>query len=241
MIHHCNVVFTPRRVTVIPTVPAAPPPKSLPRVVAFALGVLALLGAAGALKAQPPAAAPRADSAPAAPARAINWTSDRRSFAVGDIIKVKVDEYAKAAASKDNTSSASRRREMNLGVQPPALPGGASPLGNVDATIETGDGGESRQRGNASRDTRYVGELAVRVIAISPDGLLQVSGTKTIDVDKNKAVLTLTGFVRPIDIGARDIIYSGVIADAQISYSAKGGLGNPKNGIVGKLLGLFWP
>lgn len=241
MIHHFDVVVTPRRVTVIPTVPAALPRKFVPRVVAFALGILALLGAAGALKAQAPAAPPRADSAKAAPARAINWTSDKRSFLVGDIIKVMVDEYAQAAANKDNTNSASRRRQMDLGVQPPALPGGASPIGNMDATIETGDAGESRQRGTASRNTRYVGELAVRVIAVSPEGLLQVSGTKTIDVDKNKAVLTLTGFVRPIDIGSRDIIQSDIIADAQISYSAKGGLGKPRNGIVGKLLGLFWP
>ena len=68
-----------------------------------------------------------------------------------------------------------------------------------------------------------------------------MKGTKTIDVDKNKATLTLSGFVRPIDIGSRDAVGSDVIADAQISYSAKGSLGKPKNGIVSKLIGLFWP
>ena len=42
--------------------------------------------------------------------------------------------------------------------------------------------------------------------------------------------LTLSGFLRPIDIGSRDAVGSDVLADAQISYSAKGSLGKPKNG-----------
>jgi flagellar L-ring protein precursor FlgH len=188
--------------------------------------------------AQPAAARP--DSVKPA-TRSINWTSDRRAFQVGDIIQVWVDEYAIAEANKSTANSSSRRRRMDVGIAPPSLPGAASPMGAMDASVETGDGGDSRQRGNATRDTRYVGELAVRVIAVTPEGLLQVKGSKLIDVDKNKTTLTLSGFVRPIDVGARDIVRSEAIADAQIAYAAPGGLGKPKNGIVTKLLGLFWP
>lgn len=238
MIHHCDVVVTPRRVTVIP---AVPDPRSRSRSWSWMMigALLLLVTVATAMSAQPATAA-RRDSA-AAPMRAINWTSDRRSFGVGDILQVRIDEYALAEANKNNANASSRRRRMDIGIAPPELPGGAAPIGNTDAAIETGDAGESRQRGNAQRDTRYVGDLAVRVIAVTPEGLLQVRGSKTIDVDKNKAVLTLTGFVRPIDVGARDAVRSEAIADAQLSYSAKGGLGKPRNGIIGKLLGLFWP
>jgi flagellar L-ring protein FlgH len=179
------------------------------------------------------------DSATVAPRRASSWTSDRRSFAVGDIIKVEVDEYALARAHKDNTSSASRSRTMSVGIDPPSA-GGASP-GNVSGSVGTGDAGQSTQRGNATRDTRYLGEIAVRVVAITPEGLLQVQGTKTIDVDRNQQTLTLSGYVRPIDIGARDVVRSEFIADAQIAYQSKGSLGKPRNGILTKIIGIFWP
>lgn len=240
MIHHCDVVNTPRRVTIIPAVPPAMPRRRWWGPLAIIGGALLLMaGAARAMGAQQGAARPDSTKAPAA--RVTNWTSDRRTFGVGDVLQVWVDEYALAEANKSTANTASRRRRMDIGIAPPAMPGAASPLGAIDASIETGDGGDSRQRGNASRDTRYVGELAVRVVAVTPEGLLQVRGTKTIDVDKNKTTLTIAGFVRPIDVGARDIIRSEAIADAQISYAAPKGLGKPKNGIVSKILGLFWP
>lgn len=241
MIHHCEVVVTPRRVTTIPAVPAPTARRTHPFLTA--IGVIALLLLVTGFAAAQPAGA-RPDTA-RPQTRNINWTSDRRTFGVGDILQVRVDEYTVAEANKVNNNSASRRRRMDVGVQPPEMPAAPDaarpPLGALDAAIETGDQGDSRQRGNAVRDTRYIGDVAVRIVAVTPEGLLQVRGSKTIDVDKNKTVLTVAGFVRPIDVGARDIVRSDVIADAQISYSAKGGLGKPRNGIVSKLLGLFWP
>ncbi|MEO6445736.1 MAG: flagellar basal body L-ring protein FlgH [Gemmatimonadaceae bacterium] len=238
MIHHCDVVATPRRVTVIPAVPA--PALRVARAawfgVAYALGLLLTL--AVSLGAQP---APRPDSARLAPTRNISWTSDRRTFAVGDIIKVMVDEYAMAQANKDNSSSASRRRKMNIGIAPPSMGGASGALGDIDGSVETGDAGASNQRGNATRNTRYSAEIPVRVVAVTPDGLLQVKGTKLIDVDKNKQTLVLSGFVRPMDISSRDMVGSDAIADVQLSYQSKGSLGKPRNGIVTKILGMFWP
>ena len=81
----------------------------------------------------------------------------------------------------------------------------------------------------------------MRVLAVTPEGLLQVKGTKLIDVDKNKQTLMLSGFIRPLDVSSQDMIGSDAIADVQLSYQSKGSLGKPKNGIITKLLGLFWP
>ena len=246
MIHHCNVVVTPRRVTVIPTVPAAAPSTFTSRIgIAMFAVTLLLTLAAAKLGAQAPASGARPDTSKAAavPVRNLNWTSDRRTFVVGDIIQVMVDEYALAQATKDNTNSASRSRRMGVDVSPPSMGTGeaAKAMGDIAGSVETGDAGQSSQRGNATRNTRYVGQLAVRVIRVTPEGLLEVKGLKTIDVDKNKATLTLSGFLRPIDIGSRDAVGSEALADAQITYTAKGSLGKPKNGIVSKLVGLFWP
>ncbi len=248
MIHHCEVVATPRRVTVIRAVPEHRVTRGfagtwigLASVVALLLSIAASLGAQGA-----PAAAPKGTAATpaaaAAPVRNISWTSDRRNFAVGDIIKVVIDEYALAQANKNNNNSAGRSRNMTVGVNPPSIGGAASAaIGPISGSVATGDAGQDTQQGRAARDTRYVAEIAARVVAVTPDGLLQLKGSKLIDVDKNKTTLTLTGFVRPIDIGASDVIHSDLVADAQIAYAAKGSLGKPKNGIVSKIIGIFWP
>ncbi|MEP7381248.1 MAG: flagellar basal body L-ring protein FlgH [Gemmatimonadota bacterium] len=240
MIHHCHVVATPRRVTVIPAVPE-PVPDRLHRTWVGLLSTLGLLltFVVASLGAQ--GTRPRPDSAKATPARNIAWTSSRRSFAVGDIIKVVVDEYALASANKDDANSASRRRKLDVGIKPPSMGTGTGGLGAIDGTVEAGDGSTTNQRGNATRNTRYAAEIAVRVIAVTPDGMLQVKGSKLIDVDKNKTTLTLAGFVSPIDVNSRDMVGSDNIADIQLAYAAKGSLGKPKSGIVTKILGIFWP
>lgn len=240
MIHHCDVVATPRRVTCIPTIAQKARSGRSDGAWLGLVSVLALLlTLAASLGAQAPAA-PR-DTARAVPARQISWTSDRRTFVVGDIIKVVIDEDVSAEASKDNSSSAARRRKMGVGISPPKM-GTASPaMGDIDGSVESSDGGESHNKGRATNGTSYIGEIPVRVVAITPEGLLQVKGTKTIDVDKNKQVMLLTGFIRPMDVNARDFVRSDAIADAQLSYQSKGGLGKPKSGIITKIFGILWP
>lgn len=239
MIHHCEIVATPRRVTIIPAVPA-PTPARIPRALVGVLSTLALLFSIAASLGAQAAPAPRGDSARATPTRNIAWTSNRRSFVVGDIIKVIVDESALASASKDNTNSAARRRTLDVGINPPSM-GTDGGLGAIEGSMGAGDGSSSNQRGKATRGTQYAAEIAVRVVAVTPEGLLQVKGSKLIDVDKNKTTLTLSGFVRPLDVSSRDVVASDNIADIQLAYAAKGSLGKPKSGIVTKIVGLFWP
>lgn len=239
MIHHCDVVATPRRVTMIPAVPAAAPMRTRRAL----LGLLSMLGllltlAAASLGAQAPGR-PRADTAKATPVRNIAWTSNRRTFAVGDIIKVAVNEYALASANKDNTNSAARHRQLDMGINPPSM--GTSAMSPIDGSVGSSDGSSSNQRGNATRGTRYAAEIPVRVIAVTPEGLLQVRGSKMIDVDKNKQTLTLSGFIQPLDVTSADQITSDNIADIQLAYASKGSLGKPKSGIITKLVGILWP
>ena len=255
MIHYTPIRSRPNGIAAI-----APPPRwRLPAVrsvrrvsqsrftqpLVFALAALvALLTVAASLGAQQKKGAPApVDSAAlraAAATAAYNWIGDRRAFGVGDIIRVAVDEYALATANKNDVAESSRSRTMDVGIEPPSS-GAAPATGNVEGNVRTSDRGDTRQRGEATRNTRYVGEIPVRVVAVTKEGLLQIKGTKTIDVDKKKQVMMLTGFVRPQDVNAEDVVESAAIADAQLSYQSKGGLGKPKNGILAKVLGIFWP
>lgn len=185
-----------------------------------------------------PAQAP-ADTAASPRRRIASWTADRRAFAVGGIIKVAVDEYALAAANKGTVSEASRERTMDLGGSA-SLASTGMKVGPADGRIESGDRGASRSRGEATRGSRYVGEIPVRVVSITPEGLLQVQGMKVIDVDKAKQEMTLTGLIRPQDVDSRDVVASAAVADARLVYTSKG-LDKPKSGILGRLIGIIWP
>ncbi len=146
-----------------------------------------------------------------------------------------------ATPAGPSLNAASRNRRLGVGINPPQMGTSGAGLGAIDGSMEAGDGSTSQQRGNATRGTEYSAEIPVRVVAVTPEGLLQVKGSKLIDVDKNKQTLTLSGFVSPIDVNSRDVVGSDVIADMQLAYASKGSLGKPKSGIITKIVGLLWP
>jgi flagellar L-ring protein FlgH len=209
--------------------------------VLFALGVT-LTAPLAAQAAPATGAAPRGPSAmpPAdtgAPKRKAprSWTNDRRDFAVGDIITVLVDENTAASANKGTVATDRKSRDMDFDAALPA------PAAGKNVGISSSNNGESRQNGQATRGNRFLGEISVKVIAIGKDGNLQVKGSKTVDVDKNKQTMTLTGWLRPQDVTTTDYAESARIADAQLVYQAEGSLGKTRSGILTRVLGVVWP
>ena len=180
-------------------------------------------------------AMPPADSSAATRKPPRSWTSDRRDFAVGDIITVLVDERTAASANKANIATDQKRRKMGFDASLPA------PAPAKEATIESSNDGESRQRGEATRGNHFMGEISVKVMAISKEGNLQIKGSKTVDVDKNKQTMTLSGWLRPQDVTTTDYAESSRIAEAQLVYQAEGSLGKPRSGILTRVLGVIWP
>ena len=198
-----------------------------------ALALLAPLGAsiAQAAPAQPPAAAATTSATPTR-SRA-SWTSDRREYAVGDLITVLIDDYTITTALKENSASDTRSRDLSATGR---WPGNAKGIG-----VDIRNDAESQQRGSARRENRFQNEMSVRIVAISPNGLLQLKGTKNIDVDKNGQDIVFTGFARPQDISMTNTVESNRIADAQLGYLSPGPLGQPKIGFISRVLGGLWP
>ena len=220
--------------------------RSLPMITAALLaGVLAV--APVALSAQAAAAAPApAGQAPAAaaggqaaatqaapvPVRS-SWVADRRLFGVGDIITVLIDDYTISTAVKENLNQDLRNRGFGLNARIP----GSSQSANIDAR----NNADQTQRGQARRENRFQNEMSVRVVAVGPNGLLQVKGTKKIDVDRAMQDIVFTGWVRAQDVSVTNLIESSRVADAQLGYASPGPLGKPKQGIISKVLGMVWP
>jgi flagellar L-ring protein FlgH len=173
----------------------------------------------------------------ARPAR-LNWTSDRRAFAVGDLIIVHIDEYTLATANMTDNATQRRKRQTDVELVTPGAAPGMAP----GASFNTRNDGESTQRGDRSRQLRLDGEITARVMNIDPvTGVLTIKGTKSIGVDKEQQTINFTGAVRPQDLSGANTISSARVADAKFDIANKGSLGKPKQGILGRILSGLWP
>lgn len=207
------------------------------------IGLTMLL--AGRARAQAPARRDSVVVSPSAPASALNarpgrlnWTSDRRSFVVGDLIIVSIDEYTLASASNTDNASARRKRSTDFQLITPGSTSATAP----GASFNTANNGESAQRGDRSRQLRLDGDITARVMSIDPvTGVLTIKGTKTIGVDKEQQLITFSGAVRPQDVAGANGISSSRVADARLDITNKGSLGKPKQGLVGRILSALWP
>lgn len=215
-----------------------------------AAGVLALCVASvvtGDLHAQAPTPPAGAAAAPATNAATTNaastaglpapresWFADRRNFAVGDIVTVLIDDYMITTAIKENRSNESRGRNLGLTAR---LPSSTS----KSVGLQTNNDASQNETGTAKRENRFQNEMSVRVVAVGANGLIQLKGTKKIDVDKSKQDVELIGWVRAQDISAQNMVESARLADATIGYSSPGNLSKPKQGIISKILGGIWP
>ena len=174
-----------------------------------------------------------------APRRLSSWTSDRREYAVGDIITVLVSEATLASATKTQVGSDQQTRANDVGINPPKI--GETALPTIDADISMNKSSASKQNGAAQRGVNFRGDISVRVVAIDKSGLMQVKGTKLVDVDKNKQQLNLSGWVRPEDVNMQNFVASERVADISLTYELSGNLGKTRGGIIGRLITVFWP
>ena len=182
---------------------------------------------------------------PTAPAAALNarpnrlnWTSDRRNYAVGDLIIVHIDEYTLASANMTDNATQRRKKDADFRLITPGATAATAP----GASFNTANNGESAQRGDRTRQLRLDGEITARVMSIDPvTGVLTIKGTKTIGVDKEQQLIAFSGAIRPQDLGGANTIASSRVADAKLDITNKGSLGKAKQGLLSKILSAFWP
>jgi flagellar L-ring protein precursor FlgH len=165
-----------------------------------------------------------------------SWTADRRAFQLGDVITIQIDEFTLASATSGNKATDSRKTDATFGVNVPPT------FTPRQGSFKTQNNGESQKKGEAQRENRFQGEMSVRVVNVDPmSGLLQVKGTKLINVDKARQFITVSGWVRPQDITASNVVESWRLGDAEVVYTSQGSLDKPKKGLVGRALGWVWP
>ena len=219
----------------------------LKHLAAATLCIAAGASGAGAQAASAPAkTAPGRNAAAAAPAEPAgpvltstavagrqSWFSDRRDYHLGDIVTVLVDEYTLTSLDKQVNATDNRQRSLGLGI--------STPSSSKNFGINSNNNNQSQNSGLDARTNRLTTDMSARVVAIGPNGVMQLKGVKVINVEESKVNLTLTGWVRVQDVAPDNSVQSFRMADANLDYQADGPLGKAKSGIIGRLLGAFWP
>ena len=184
----------------------------------------------------PPTATAPAGAVPAPPApkpARESWTTDRRTFVVGDVITILIDDYTISTAVTENNATDTRTSGVSITAN--------LPTGSKGGGLDSRKKSDQQQRGSAKRENRFQNEMSVRVAAIGAGGLLQLKGTKKINVEKNSQDILMTGWARAQDISTQNVIESSRVADLQVGYAAVGTLGKPSRSIIMKLLGGVLP
>jgi flagellar L-ring protein precursor FlgH len=185
-----------------------------------------------------------------------NWFGRVRSYNVGDVITVLLNESTQAGRTQSGTvkraasndvipSATSAPQGLNARVQNMRLPNKflgtqlQGILGGVDlskANIESVGGGEADQKAS------LIGDVSVTVSEVLANGNLMVRGEKQLALTEGAEIIQVSGIIRPEDISPNNTVQSRRLANAQIAYRGTGDMANAaKAGWGTNALMKFWP
>lgn len=153
------------------------------------------------------------------------FVADHRAYRVGDNLTVLITEIATATSTAKTTTSKDGSVSATLVKK------------NDSFDLSTGLGNKFEGGGDTERTGRLLAKLTVTVESIEPDGDLQVKGQQKITVNNDRQWISLTGRVRPQDIGTDNTVLSSRIGDARIEYVGRGPLAEQQRpGILTRFL-----
>lgn len=160
------------------------------------------------------------------------WTSqpmslvgDRRASQRGDILTVVIEIDDRAEIQ----NSSGRSRSSSDSVSIPALAGLPQRLdrslpdgASMDELMDATGSSTFKGSGNITRRDKLTLRVAATVIETLPNSVLHIQGSQEVRVNYEIRELTVSGFVRPSDIGRKNEISYDRIAGARISYGGRG-------------------
>lgn len=142
---------------------------------------------------------------------------DRRARNVGDTLIIAINE--KISASKESSSSTSRKGDTSLSVS--AL-GGLSGANVLRTPVTAAAENTFEGKGDSSAKNAFTGTIAVTVIEVLPNGNLLVSGEKQMSINQGGEFIRFSGIVNPMNIGSTNSVSSTQVADARMEYKGTG-------------------
>ncbi|MDO5658252.1 MAG: flagellar basal body L-ring protein FlgH [Paracoccus sp. (in: a-proteobacteria)] len=144
---------------------------------------------------------------------------DRRASSRGDILTVVIEIDDRAEMSNSSNRSRSGAENMRISSMAGLPERSSTPM---DPLVAASSSSNHRGTGQTSRRDRMTLRVAATIIETLPNGVLHISGSQEVRVNFEMRELTVTGFVRPEDIGRNNEIAYDRIAGARISYGGRG-------------------
>ena len=169
--------------------------------------------------------------------------ADMKGTTVGDIITVVISETA--SASKEAKTQTGRNSTMSAGIT--NLFGLETDIGDFvggspSTLINANAGNKFDGSGKTERKEALTATLTTQVIEILPNGNLRIEGNKTVTVNREMQIVTLSGIIRPSDVSPRNLVDSQNVLNARISYAGKGVISDKQQqGWLVRALDQVWP
>jgi flagellar L-ring protein precursor FlgH len=140
---------------------------------------------------------------------------------VGDIVTIRLIENTNASKSSSTSTSKSTSVDLpgpTIAGRPVTVNGTEVLSANIENETSFDGAGDSEQ------SNTLVGDITVAVIRRLNNGNLLVRGQKWIGINQGKEFIRIEGVIRPIDIQPDNTIASFKVANAHITYGARGAL-----------------
>ena len=149
----------------------------------------------------------------------VSLYSDSKAWKVGDVIAVIISE-SNSATKNAKTSSQKKNKASAEGTATTGALQGLFPGMGGSLDVQNQFDGQ----GSTGRSGQLNSRITVRVVDILPNRNLVIDGTKTMEINEDTEVVTLSGVIRTDDISSTNTIYSYQIANAKLTYKGKGSI-----------------
>lgn len=152
-----------------------------------------------------------------------SWFGKSRSFQVGDVITVLLNESSQATRTQNGTIT----RDSSNNMIPSGLSSWGAGVGGLMKGIKM-DGGSVSNKGTGAADQQasLTGSVAVAVVEVMPNGNLVLRGEKQLALTEGSEIIQVAGIIRPDDVSPSNTVQSKRLANAQIAYRGTGDLAN---------------
>ena len=148
-----------------------------------------------------------------------SWFGKSRSFQVGDVITVLLNESSQATRTQNGTIT----RDSSNNMIPTGLSSWGAGVGGLMKGIKM-DGGSMSNKGTGAADQQasLTGSVAVAVVEVMPNGNLVLRGEKQLALTEGSEIIQVAGIIRPDDVAPNNTVQSRRLANAQIAYRGTG-------------------
>ncbi len=170
----------------------------------------------------------------------VNLFQDHIASRVGDVLTIRLEEATQGAKQAKTKANKTTIEDTNMGTKSePVLLG----FGVKNLVFDTGTNLQFDGKGETNQFNKLQGMISVTVTRVLSNGNMVIQGENWITINQGREYIRLTGIVRPEDIiDNNNVVSSQRVADARISYSGSGQVGNAsRGGLLTQFLFKFFP